>query len=154
MSPAMNPAAPAHVPMFITPPGETDVLLVVMAIVLGLAMLGIGNLYFRLHSLPEQIAHKGQKLQFQIVAVLGLLALFTHQQILWVAGLLLALVDFPDFSTPMRRMTRAVEKIAGIEHAEPPPPAGGHGGPEQPPPVPATPDERGGGAAPKEPAHA
>jgi hypothetical protein len=33
-----------------------------------------------LHSLPEQMAHKSQKLQFEIVAVLGLLALFTHNR--------------------------------------------------------------------------
>lgn len=153
MAIATNPAAPHHLPMFITPSGATDVLMVVMAVVLVVAVLCIGNLYFRLHSLPEQIAHKGQKLQFQVVAILGLLALFTHQHIFWVAGLLLALVDFPDFSTPVRRMTRAVEKIAGIEHHEPPPVAGGHGGPEPAHPAPAPPDDRGP-AASKEPAHA
>jgi hypothetical protein len=134
MSAGLNPVASHHLPIFITPPGETDVLMVVMAVVLVVAVLFIGNLYFRLHSLPEQIAHKGQKLQFQVVAILGLLALFTHQHIFWVAGLLLALVDFPDFSTPVHRMTRAVEKIAGIEHVEPAPvPA--HGSRGEPEPV-------------------
>ena len=43
------------------------------------------------------MAHKSQKLQFEIVAVLGLLALFTHIHLFWIAGLLLALVDLPDF---------------------------------------------------------
>jgi hypothetical protein len=147
MSPVINPAAPHHLPMFITLPGNTDVLMVVMAVVMVLSVLGIGILYFRLHSLPEQIAHKGQKLQFQIVAILGLLALFTHQHIFWVAGLLLAMVDFPDFSTPLGRMTRAVEKIAGIEHVEPPlseqqAVAAGHGHPATMHALPLEPGER------------
>jgi hypothetical protein len=115
MNPSLNPAAPHHLPAFITAPGETDVLLVVTAIILLVAVLAAGNLFFRLHTLPERIAHRAQKLQFQIVAVLGLLALFTHIHAFWVAGLLLAMVDIPDFSTPLRRMTRAVEKIAGID---------------------------------------
>ena len=50
------------------------------------------------------MAHKSQKLQFEIVAVLGLLALFTHQHIFWVTGLLLAFIDLPDFSTPIGRI--------------------------------------------------
>ena len=67
-----------------------------------------------LHTLPERIAHKSQKLQFEIVAVLGLLALFTHIHLFWVAGLLLALIDLPDFGTPLRRIAGSVEKIADI----------------------------------------
>ena len=43
------------------------------------------------------MAHKSQKLQFEIVAVLGLISLFTHMHIFWIAGLLLALIDLPDF---------------------------------------------------------
>jgi len=69
--------------------------------------------YFRLHSLPERMGHK--KLQFEIVAVLGLLSLFTHQHIFWVAGLLLALIDLPDFQTPLKRIATSLEKISGTE---------------------------------------
>src|SRR6185503_18722408 len=76
-----------------------------------------GNIYLRLHSLPERMAHKGQKLQFEIVAVLGLIALFTHVHIFWIAALLLALVDLPDFSTPLTRIAGSVEKIADSEGA-------------------------------------
>jgi len=65
--------------------------------------------------LPERMAHKSQKLQFEIVAVLGLLALFTHIHIFWVIGLLLAMVDLPDFGTPLRSIAGSVEKIAGVE---------------------------------------
>jgi hypothetical protein len=59
------------------------------------------------------MAHKSQKLQFEIVAVLGLISLFTHMHIFWIAGLLLALIDLPDFGTPLRGIAGSVEKIAG-----------------------------------------
>ncbi len=58
------------------------------------------------------MAHKSQKLQFEIVAVLGLISLFTHMHIFWVAGLLLAMIDLPDFGTPMRSIADSVERIA------------------------------------------
>ena len=68
--------------------------------------------FLTLHTLPERMAHKSHKLQFEIVAVLGLLALFTHMHIFWVAGLLLALIDLPDFSGWSGRIATSVEKIA------------------------------------------
>ena len=37
MTPTLNPAAPHHLPIFIVAPGETDVLMVIMAIFLVLA---------------------------------------------------------------------------------------------------------------------
>lgn len=113
MSDQLHPLAPHHQPFFITAPGETDTLMVIMGIFLIAAVLGVGNLYLRLHSLPEQMAHKSQKLQFEIVAVLGLLALFTHVHLFWIAALLLALIDLPDFGTPLGRIAQSVEKIAG-----------------------------------------
>lgn len=118
MSASVHPAAPHHLPAFIAGPGETDVLMVVMAIFLIVAVLAVGNLFLRLHTLPERMAHGAQKLQFEIVAVLGLLALFTHQHIFWVAGLLLALVDLPDFGTPLRRIAGSAEHMAGIPPGE------------------------------------
>src|SRR5437773_4322661 len=89
--------------------------MVVVGIVLIGSVLAVGNLYLHLHSLPERMAHKSQKLQFEIVAVLGLIALFTHIHIFWIAGLLLALIDLPDFSTPLGRIAGSVEKIADSE---------------------------------------
>jgi len=131
---ATHPAAIDHLPIFITAPGSNDVLMNIMAVFLVLAVLGTGLLFLRLHTLPERMAHKSQKLQFEIVAVLGLLALFTHMHIFWVAGLLLALIDLPDFGTPLRRIAGSLEKMAGIE----PPPeqeqlsiAHGHGHPAE-----------------------
>ena len=114
MTETLHPAAPHHLPAFITAPGETDVLMVVMAVFLVLAVLAVGLLFLRLHTLPERMAHRSHKLQFEIVAVLGLLALFTHQHIFWVAGLILALIDIPDFGNPLRRIAGSLEKIAGI----------------------------------------
>jgi multisubunit Na+/H+ antiporter MnhF subunit len=114
MTAALNPAAPHHLPAFIAGPGETDVFMVVMAVVLVIAVMAVGLLFLRLHTLPERIAHKGHKLQFEIVAVLGLLALFTHIHLFWVVGLLLALIDIPDFGWPLRRIAGSLEKIAGV----------------------------------------
>jgi hypothetical protein len=118
MAESLNPAASHHLPSFITPPGETDVLMVIMAIVLLLSVLGFGILFLRLHTLPERMAHRTHKLQFEIVAVLGLIALFTHQHIFWVAGLLLALIDLPDFGTMLGRIAGSVERMAGIKPGE------------------------------------
>jgi hypothetical protein len=58
MREAIHPAASDHLPSFITAPGNTDVLMVVMAIILLLFVLMVGVLYFRLHALPERFAHK------------------------------------------------------------------------------------------------
>jgi hypothetical protein len=114
VSESLHPSAPHDLPGFITAPGDTDTLMVVVGIVLIAAVLAVGNIYLRLHSLPERMAHKSQKLQFEIVAVLGLLALFTHNHLFWVIGLLLAMVDLPDFGTPLRSIAGSVEKIAGV----------------------------------------
>jgi hypothetical protein len=108
----LHPLATDHFPFFLAAPGETDVLLVSMAVFLVAAVIGIGVFYFKLHSLPEQMAHRGQKVQFEIVAVLGLLSLFTHNHLFWIAGLLLAFVPMPDFTTPLMSMAQSLGKMA------------------------------------------
>jgi hypothetical protein len=115
---ALHPAASHHLPAFITAPGETDVLMVVMAVFLIVAVLLFGSLFLRLHSLPERMAHKAHKIQFEIVAVLCLIALFTHIHLFWVAALLLAMIDIPDFGGSLGRIAGSVEKMAGIEPGE------------------------------------
>ena len=112
MALALPPLTPDHLPSFITAPGNTDVLLVVMAIILLLFVLMVGVLYFRLHALPERFAHK--KVQFEIVCVLALLAMFTHMHIFWIAGLLLALIDFPDFSGLLRSRDRLRKSLTKV----------------------------------------
>ena len=113
-----HPAASHHLPAFITPPGETDVLMVVMGVFLALIVVMFGVLFLRLHSLPDQIAHKSHKLQAEIVGVLCLIALFTHMHIFWIAGLLLALIDIPDFGGSLARIAGSAEKMAGLKPGE------------------------------------
>ncbi len=118
MTEPIHPAASHHLPSFITAPGDTDVLMVVMAIILVVAIMGFGTLFFRLHTLPERMAHRSHKLQFEIVAVLGLLALVTHIHLFWVAGLLLAMIDIPDFGGSLNRIAGSTEKLAGLGPGE------------------------------------
>jgi hypothetical protein len=92
----------------------------VMAGILVVSVMMFGIFFLRLHTLPERLAHRTHKLQFEIVAVLGLLALFTHMHIFWVAGLMLALIDLPDFGTPLNRIAGSVEKLAGVPPPERP----------------------------------
>jgi hypothetical protein len=58
------------------------------------------------------MAHGAHKFQLEIVAVLCLLALLTHIHAFWVAALLLALIDLPDFPGWLSRIAGAVERIA------------------------------------------
>ncbi|CAN5347648.1 hypothetical protein BH10PSE10_BH10PSE10_13120 [soil metagenome] len=148
MSESIHPIAPHHLPSFITAPGDTDVLMVVVGFILVAAILAIGNIYLKIHSLPERMAHKSQKLQFEIVAVLCLLALFTHNHVFWVAGLLLAIVDLPDFSTPLRSIAGSVQKMAGVT----PLPDPSEPSTDAPPPTAA--DESARVARSEEPRHA
>jgi hypothetical protein len=108
----MHPAAPHHLPFFIPGPDGSDTLMVVMGIFLVAVILWVGTLYWKLHSLPERMAHRTHKMQLEIVAVLGLISLFTHMHIFWIAGLLLAMIDLPDFGTPLRSIAGSVERIA------------------------------------------
>jgi hypothetical protein len=118
MTAPLNPAASQHLPSFITAPGHTDILMVITAVILAVAVLLFGIVFFRLHSLPERMAHRSHRLQFEIVAVLCLLALLTHIHLFWVAALLLALIDIPDFGGGLGRIASAVERIAGLKPAD------------------------------------
>jgi len=132
MSEAVHPTAIHHLPAFITAPGQSDVLFNVVVIFMVLAIFALGTFYLRLHSLPETMAHKSHKVQYELVAVLGLISLVTHNNIFWIAALILALIDLPDFSSPLASVARSLERIAGKVDAatEPAPaapdPAAGH----------------------------
>jgi hypothetical protein len=133
-SEALHPEAPHHLPFFITAPGTTDVLLLSTGLFLLAAVIAVGVLYFKLHALPEQMAHRGQKIQFELVAVLALLALFTHNHAFWVAGLLLALLPLPDFTTPLTSISSSLEKLASNPVQPAPVSRDGHAMPEHPAP--------------------
>lgn len=109
----MNPLAPEHLPSFVSGPGQSDWLLTAMGVFLVVAVISVGLVYLKLHALPEHIAHRSSKVQYQFVAVLGLLALFTHNNVFWIAALLLALVELPNFSTPMNSIALSLEKLSG-----------------------------------------
>ena len=107
-----NPSATPYLPIFATSPGSTDVFFIIVTIILTLVVLGVGVFYFTLHSIPERMAHGVNTSQFQIVALLSLIALFTHNNAFWIAALLLAAVRIPDFLTPLRTLASAVERSA------------------------------------------
>lgn len=112
MVPVQSSASYDHVPWFIAGPGQNDPLLILMAVFLVLIVFMFGIVMLRLHHLPEHIAQKGQKVQYQLVATLGLLAMLTHENLFWIAGLLLAMVDLPDFSGLLGRIASSVERIS------------------------------------------
>lgn len=128
----LHPMAPHHLPFYLAPGSGTDTMMVVMGVFLIGTVLWVGTLYWRLHSLPERMAHKSQKLQFEIVAVLGIISLFTHMHVFWIAGLLLAMIDLPDFGTPLRSIANSVERIADAAPGEEEPE---QSGPTRPPVV-------------------
>lgn len=141
MTETPHPLAPHHLPWFITEPGQTDGLLVATGIFLLVVLVAVGNLYFQLHALPERWAHKRSPVQLQIVAVLAILALFTHNSIFWVAALLLALVQLPDFATPIYSMADSLKGLAGRSR-------GRGAASADPGMMPAEPASSGGGATP------
>jgi hypothetical protein len=106
--PSTHPLASQPLPAFVTAPDQTDYLLIATSAIILVSVFLFGLVYLRLHHLPDHIAHKSKKIQFEIVAVLGLLAMFTHVNAFWIAALLLALIDVPDFTTPLRRIAVAL----------------------------------------------
>ncbi len=105
-------ASAQHLPSYITAPGETDVLYLVVGFALVVVVFLLGAFYFWLHSLPERMAHGASRQQLQLVAILAVLALFTHNNAFWVAALLLAAVPLPDVMGPMRSIADSLAKIA------------------------------------------
>ena len=116
-----NPIATHHLPFFITPPGETDVLYNVTLVFVVAAIVLTGIIFLTIHSLPERMAHKSKKIQMDLIAVLCLLALLLHLHVLWLAALILAFIDIPDFLTPVSRIATSVEAMAAQESAAAPP---------------------------------
>ncbi|MCB1514535.1 MAG: hypothetical protein KDJ18_06940 [Hyphomicrobiaceae bacterium] len=111
----IHTAASPHLPAFITAPGETDVLLGLAGLILILAVLGAGVFFLWLHSLPERMVHN--RLQYDLVAALALLSLFTHNHAFWFAALLLALISIPDlkifdFQSPLRSIAKSLNVLA------------------------------------------
>ncbi|PRY26080.1 hypothetical protein CLV78_101173 [Aliiruegeria haliotis] len=112
-----------HLPSYVSVPGQTDVLFVVVATFVILLILGLGIFYFKLHALPEQMAHSKSPAQYQLVAILALIGLLTHNNAFWIGALLLAAISLPDFLTPLRSIAMSLQKMSGSEAPEPEPSA-------------------------------
>jgi hypothetical protein len=131
-----NPIATTHMPFFITAPGQTDVLFNVTLVFLVACIILTGVVFLTIHSLPERMAHKSKKLLLDLIALLCLLALLTHEHFFWFVAIVLAFIDIPDFLTPVNRIARSVETMARQEAGEKPADVST----SEPPEV-ATPDE-------------
>lgn len=118
MTGEIHPLASHHLPFYLAIPGQTDTLMIATGIFLLAVVVLIGVFYFKLHALPEHLSHgRASKIQFEIVSVLALLALFTHNNLFWVAALLLAMVRIPDFEAPINVIAKALARMAGLPTA-------------------------------------
>ncbi len=106
-----------HIPGYLAG-ADSDPLMITMAIILVIAILVAGVLYFKLHAMPEHIAHGKNHSQMQLIAILTILALFTHNNIFWFAALVLAVVELPDFLTPLKSIAKSLKTIAKAKEDE------------------------------------
>jgi len=110
-----NPAATTHLPFFITAPGDTDILYNMTLVFVVACIILTGVVFLTIHSLPERMAHKSKKVLLDLIALLCLLALLTHEHFFWFVAIVLAFIDIPDFLTPVNRIAKSVETMAGQE---------------------------------------
>lgn len=120
MTASPNPIATTHLPFFITAPGDTDVLFNVTLVFVVACIILTGVIFLTIHSLPERMAHRSKKILLDLIALLCLLALLTHEHIFWFIAIVLAFIDVPDFLTPVNRIARSVESLAGHESGDKP----------------------------------
>lgn len=113
MSGELHALAPHNLPAYIGGADGSDPLFTGIAIFVVVLILGIGVFYLKIHAIPEQLAHKHGNTQSQLIMVLALLALFTHNNVFWVLALILALLKLPDFLTPINNIARSLAKISG-----------------------------------------
>ena len=121
MSENLHPLAPNHLPRFIGSPDGGDPLFTIVVCLLIILLMVVGNLYLKLHALPERMAHRHNNTQLQFIAVLAVLALFTHNNVFWVAALLLSVVRFPDFLTPINSIAESLRELREQRKTSAPP---------------------------------
>ncbi|MDA7963954.1 hypothetical protein [Ruegeria sp.] len=110
--------ATGHIPSYVVQADGSDFLFTFMLVFTVIVIILIGVAYFTLHAIPEKIAHQSNHPQFQLVGILALLALFTHNGLFWVAAILVAGFQFPDFAAPLRSIADAIRSLAP-QRAEP-----------------------------------
>jgi len=107
-------------PFFVTAPGDTDVLFNVTLVFVVACVIFTGVIFLTVHSLPERMAHNSKKILLDLIALLCLLALLTHEHLFWFVAIVLAFIDIPDFLTPVTRIARSVEVMSGQEISDKP----------------------------------
>lgn len=105
-------AGAEHLPFFITAPGETDILFNITVVFVLVLVLLLGVFYLKLHSVPDRMAHHANHAQLQLIGILTLLALFTHNNLYWVAAIVIAALNPPDFVTPINSIARSLRRLA------------------------------------------
>ncbi|WP_236638255.1 hypothetical protein [Mangrovicoccus ximenensis] len=116
-----NGLVPEHLPFFITGPGQTDTLFTVITVFVILAVLGLGVFYLHLHSIPDRMAHTVNHTQLQLIGILTLIALLTHNNLFWVIAIVIAAINPPDFISPLNSMARSLRRLAREPEPEPEP---------------------------------
>jgi hypothetical protein len=111
-----------HLPFYITGPGESDILFTAVAIALVAIIIGFGALYFTIQAIPDRMVEGAGKAQMQVVGLLGLISLFTMNNLYWIAAILLAAIRIPDLLTPLTEIARAL-RAGALTGGVPP---GGH----------------------------
>ncbi|WP_420583842.1 hypothetical protein [Ruegeria sp.] len=117
----LHPMATGHIPHYVTQADGSDFLLTFMFVFTVLVIILIGVGYFTLHSIPEKIAHESNHPQFQLVGILALLALFTHNGLFWIAAILVAGFQFPDVAAPLRAIADAIRSLGNSAQDAPAP---------------------------------
>ncbi len=113
MSDNIHPMAPEHLPFYFAAADGTDSLFTNMVFLTIAAIVLLGVFYFTLHSLPERMAHRGNATQLQLISILCLLALFTHNNIFWVIAIVLAAFRPPDLATPLNSIATSLQDLVG-----------------------------------------
>lgn len=104
--------APEHLPRYVAAADGSDYLMTVMVGFLIVVILGLGVAYFTLHALPEKMAHHSNSMQLQLISVLAMLALFTHNNVFWILALVLAAFRPPDIVTPLNSIAQSLRSLA------------------------------------------
>jgi len=103
--------ATGHIPGYLPGADGSDPLFTGMVIFTILLVLVIGSFYFRLHAIPEHMAHADNHAQMQVIGILALLALFTHNNMFWVIALLVAAFRMPDFLSPLQSIASSLDYL-------------------------------------------
>lgn len=111
MTDAVHPLAPSELPAFIGAADGSDPLFTAVTFILIFGLMGTVVLYFKLHSIPEHLAQKHNNTQTQLIMVLAVLALFTHNHLFWIAALVLALIKIPDFVSPLNSIASELHSM-------------------------------------------